>query len=34
MNHSDRFWKIVSDIMPDYVQKEKLLKMNSAKYDF
>ncbi len=34
MNHSDRFWKIVSDIMPDYVQKEKLLKINSAKYDF
>lgn len=34
MNHSDRFWKIVSDIMPDYESKEKLLKVNSAKYDF
>lgn len=34
MNHSDRFWKIVSDIMPDYAAKEHLLKINSAKYDF
>lgn len=34
MNHSNKFWKIVSDIMPDYVSKEKLLKENSSKYDF
>lgn len=34
MNHSDKFWKIVSDIMPDYPTKERLLKVNSAKYDF
>ncbi len=34
MNHSDKFWKIVSDIMPDYAKKEKLLKINSSKYDF
>ena len=34
MNHSDRFWQIVSDIMPDYKEMEKILKDNSAKYDF
>lgn len=34
MNHSDKFWKIVSDIMPDFDKKEKLLKINSSKYDF
>ncbi len=34
MNHSERFWKIVSDIMPDYQIKEKMLKTNSAKYEF
>jgi len=34
MNHSNKFWKIVSDIMPDYISKEKLLKENSSKYDF
>jgi predicted metal-dependent hydrolase len=34
MNHSPKFWKIVSDIMPDYEVKEKLLKINSAAYDF
>lgn len=28
MNHSDRFWKIVSDIMPDYSKAEKWLKDN------
>ncbi len=26
MNHSSRFWKIVSDVMPDYKEKEKWLK--------
>jgi len=34
MNHSDKFWKIVSDIMPDYEVKEKMLKVHSARYDF
>ncbi len=34
MNHSDRFWKIVADIMPDYKEKEHLLKINNAAYDF
>jgi predicted metal-dependent hydrolase len=34
MNHSPRFWKIVSDIMPDFREKEKMLKANSAVYDF
>lgn len=34
MNHSDKFWKIVSNVMPTYVEKEKTLKLNSAKYDF
>jgi predicted metal-dependent hydrolase len=29
LNHSDRFWKLVSDAMPDYVEKEKWLKKNS-----
>ncbi len=27
MNHSDRFWKLVSDAMPDYDEKEKWLKV-------
>lgn len=26
LNHSDRFWKIVSQILPDYKKREKLLK--------
>ena len=34
MNHSDKFWKIVGDILPDYRIKEKVLKENSAKFDF
>jgi len=34
MNHSDRFWKLVSDAMPDYKQKEKWLKDNRHKCDF
>ena len=28
LNHSDRFWKLVSDAMPNYAQKEKWLKVN------
>lgn len=34
MNHSKRFWNIVGKIMPDYKDKEKWLKINSAKCDF
>jgi len=33
-NHSHRFWKIVSDIMPDYKEKEKWLKVNNHLCDF
>jgi predicted metal-dependent hydrolase len=29
LNHSDRFWKLVSDAMPNYAEKEKWLKVNS-----
>ena len=34
MNHSDRFWNIVEKIIPDYLEKEKVLKVNNGKYDF
>jgi len=34
LNHSDRFWKIVRDIMPDYKEKEKWLKENGSKCNF
>lgn len=34
LNHSPRYWKIVSDIMPDYKQKEKWLKLNGALCNF
>lgn len=34
MNHSSQFWKIVSDIMPDYKEKEQILKLNSGIFDF
>ncbi len=34
MNHSDRFWRIVAKIMPDYMRAERLLKEKSAEYDF
>lgn len=34
MNHSSRFWKIVSDIMPDYKEAEKWLKNNGHRCDF
>ena len=34
MNHSDKFWKIVKSIMPDYKEKEKWLKINAGKCDF
>ena len=34
MNHSDRFWNIVESIIPDYLEKEKILKLNNGKFDF
>lgn len=34
MNHSSRFWKIVKDVMPNYKEKEKWLKVNGPKCDF
>ena len=34
MNHSDRFWKIVSDIMPNYREKEIWLKKNGHLCNF
>jgi len=34
MNHSARFWKLVSDAMPDYKSKERWLKENRATCDF
>lgn len=30
LNHSDRFWQLVADAMPDYKEKEKWLKLNSS----
>lgn len=34
LNHSDRYWKIVRDVMPDYKEKEKWLKENHHLCDF
>lgn len=34
MNHSTKFWNIVSQVMPNYKEKEKWLKLNGAKCDF
>jgi predicted metal-dependent hydrolase len=34
MNHSPKFWKIVSDIMPDYEEKEVWLKENGRLCNF
>ncbi len=34
MNHSDRFWKVVSDVMPNYEEKEKWLSINGNKCNF
>lgn len=34
MNHSPRFWKLVSDAMPDYKSKEKWLKTHGDSCDF
>ncbi len=34
MNHSDRFWKIVREAMPDYKKQERWLKMHGGACDF
>lgn len=34
MNHSDRFWALCERAMPDYLQKENLLRLNGRQYDF
>jgi predicted metal-dependent hydrolase len=34
MNHGDKFWKLVSNAMPDYQLKEKWLKENGHLCDF
>ena len=34
LNHSDRYWKIVRGVMPDYKEKEKWLKENNHLCDF
>jgi len=34
MNHSAKFWAIVSHAMPSYKEKEKWLKLNGSKCDF
>lgn len=34
MNHSNKFWQIVENIIPDYLEKEKVLKLNNGKFDF
>ncbi|MBK9256851.1 MAG: M48 family metallopeptidase [Saprospiraceae bacterium] len=34
MNHSDKFWALVENVMPDYKEKELILKKASARFDF
>lgn len=34
LNHSDRFWSLVSYYMPDYQEKERWLKVNRTACDF
>lgn len=34
LNHSDRFWKLVSEAMPEYEEKEKWLRQNGHLCDF
>ena len=34
MNHSDRFWKVVHAVMPDYENREQWLKLHGSKLDF
>ena len=34
MNHSDRFWKVVERVMPDYEKAEKWISDHAMKLDF
>ena len=34
MNHSAKFWNIVAQVMPNYKEKEKWLKVNGGRCDF
>ncbi len=34
MNHSDNFWKVVENVMPNYLNSEKWIKENSTGLDF
>ena len=34
LNHSDRYWKLVSEAMPDYEEKEKWLRKNEHLCEF
>lgn len=34
MNHSERFWRLVANAMPDYKEKEKWLKENGRRCSF
>jgi predicted metal-dependent hydrolase len=34
LNHSDRFWKLVSEVMPQYEEKEKWLRKNGHLCEF
>lgn len=34
LNHSDRFWKLVSEAMPEYEEKEKWLRQNGHLCEF
>lgn len=34
MNHSPRFWKVVQDVLPNYKEMERWLKVNSYLCDF
>ncbi|MBK7223849.1 MAG: M48 family metallopeptidase [Saprospiraceae bacterium] len=34
MNHSDRFWKVVERVMPDYEKAEKWITDNAMRLDF
>lgn len=34
MNHSDRFWKVVARVLPDYKMHERWLKKNGPSCDF
>jgi len=34
LNHSDRFWKLVSEVMPDFEEKERWLRKNGHLCEF